>query len=450
MSYYFILMSSIMQRTASKPLKVAVIGSGIAGLSAAYALQGKAAVTLLEAGDYFGGHANTVDIQLEGKTFGVDTGFLVYNEKTYPGLIQLFKTLDIAVAPSDMGFSVQAYDETAKTEWAGNSLASVFAQKRKLFSLAHWRMLFDIVRFNRLATAIATGSDENSNPNSVLTVGEFLQRQCYSASFIDHYFLPMIACIWSCPTEQMKAYPIHALLQFCHNHGLLQITNRPQWFTVVGGSKNYVNRIITALPDARLNAKVIRAERHADGVDVWTTQSEEPSKSERFDAVIFACHPDQSLKILHEAASTGEKTTLGAIRYQANLAVLHTDTSVMPENSIAWAAWNYERQAGAKEADGDAGQVCLHYWLNKLQPLPTQTPIFVSLNPLRAIDPNKIIRQIKYDHPIFDTAALKAQSDLATLQGQNRTWFAGAWCRYGFHEDGFQAGLAAAQGILRS
>ncbi|MEY4295909.1 MAG: hypothetical protein RLY82_1597, partial [Pseudomonadota bacterium] len=269
-------------------------------------------------------------------------------------------------------------------------------------------------------------------------------------SFVDNYFLPMIACIWSCPTEQMKAYPIRTLLQFCHNHGLLQITNRPQWFTVIGGAKNYVKEIISLLPDARLSAKVIRAVRHADGVDIWISNSAAQSEPERFDAVIFACHPDQSLKILGKESSVQEQMTLGAIRYQANLAVLHTDTTVMPENRIAWAAWNYERQADSAQASEGAGQVCLHYWLNKLQPLPTQTPIFVSLNPIRAIAPSKVIQQIHYDHPIFDTAALKAQTDMASLQGQNRTWFAGAWCRYGFHEDGFQAGLAAAQGILRS
>ena len=444
MSYYFILMSSIILNSPAKRQKVAVIGSGIAGLSAAFGLQNKADVTLFEAGTYFGGHANTVDIQIDGKIFGVDTGFLVYNEKTYPGLIELFDTLDVSVAPSDMGFSVQVVSDSLSKEWAGNSVSSVFAQKRLWLSLRHWGMLLDIVRFNRIATALAV-SPRNSH-NAAQTVGEFLDRHSFGAAFIEDYFLPMIACIWSCPVSQMKAYPMTALLRFCHNHGLLQITGRPQWFTVVGGSRNYVNRILSVISDKRLDSKGARIERLNDGVDVFTSKAKTP---ERFDAVILACHPDQSLRILGDAASKQEKSLLGAIHYQANEAILHTDTAVMPQNRKAWAAWNYERHVAQPNASTAPGQVCLHYWLNKLQPLPTDKPIFVSLNPLRQPDPSKVIQRIHYDHPIFDTVALKAQDELGSLQGQNRTWFAGAWCRYGFHEDGFQAGLAAANGVLQ-
>ena len=438
MSYYFIPMSLIMTNSPSKHQKIAIVGSGIAGLSAAYALHTKADITLFEAGTYFGGHANTVDIQVNGNVFGVDTGFLIYNERTYPGLIELFQTLNVSVAPSEMGFSVQVMNDGKPREWAGNSLASVFAQKWQWLSPRHWGMLLDIMRFNRVATAWVTKS--GITQNTVQTVGEFLDKQSFGSAFIEDYFLPMIACIWSCPLAQMKAYPISALLQFCHNHGLLQITGRPQWFTVVGGSKNYVQRILTCMSDKRLNAKVMRIQRHADGVDIWTANKPTP---ERYDAVIMACHPDQTLQILSETASAAEQSILGAIRYQANTAVLHTDASVMPKNPRAWAAWNYERQ-------GDSDQVCLHYWLNKLQPLPTETPIFVSLNPIRELDPRKVHQRINYDHPIFDVGALQAQSELAQIQGKNRTWFAGAWCRYGFHEDGFQAGLAAANGVLKS
>lgn len=430
----------------SYPLqRVAVIGSGIAGLSAAFALRGRANVTLFEAGSYFGGHANTVDVHVEGKTFGVDTGFLVYNEKTYPGLIELFSTLDVAVAPSDMGFSVQVVGAAQAKEWAGNSLSSLFAHKRSWLSLRHWGMVLDILRFNRVATAMVTSV--SGVPDITQTVGSFLKSHTFGTAFIDDYFLPMIACIWSCPVGQMKAYPIAALLQFCHNHGLLQITGRPQWFTVVGGSRNYVRRVTEDIPDKRLNLKVMSIARHNDGVDVVSVneQTAELCAAERFDAVILACHPDQSLQMLGAQASEQEANVLGAIRYQANEAVLHTDTTVMPKNHKAWAAWNYERHDAVADADN---QVCLHYWLNKLQPLPTQTPIFVSLNPLRAPDNSKVLQRFHYDHPVFDTAALKAQQELGSLQGQNRTWFAGAWCRYGFHEDGFQAGLAAAQGVL--
>ncbi len=441
-------MSSKSTHSPSALQKVAVIGSGVAGLSAAFALQGKADVTIFEAGSYFGGHANTVDVHIDDKTFGVDTGFLVYNEKTYPGLIALFDKLNVAVAPSDMGFSVQVVGATGSKEWAGNSLSSVFAQKRSLFSLRHWGMLLDIVRFNRLATTLVTTG--TSAQVTAQTVGGFLNQHSFGSAFIDDYFLPMIACIWSCPVDQMKAYPITALLQFCHNHGLLQITGRPQWFTVVGGSRNYVSRMLAATADKRLNSKVHRIERQGDGVNVFIASQEvgAPDQAERFDAVILACHPDQSLQILGDAASEQEKGVLGAIRYQANQAVLHTDTAVMPHNPKVWAAWNYERQAKQPNESADQHQVCLHYWLNKLQPLPTETPIFVSLNPIRHPDASKVLARIHYDHPLFDTAALKAQKELGELQGQNRTWFAGAWCRYGFHEDGFQAGLAAAQGVL--
>lgn len=438
-------MSYKIKNSPAKRLQVAVIGSGIAGLSAAFALQSKADVTLFEACAYFGGHANTVDVYMDSQTFGVDTGFLVYNERTYPGLIQLFQTLGVVVAPSDMGFSVQITNGEVQREWAGNSLSSVFAQKRSWFSLRHWGMLLDIVRFNRVATTLASlGGDAH---NTAQTVGEFLDKQSFGSAFIEDYFLPMIACIWSCPVDQMKAYPINALLQFCHNHGLLQITGRPQWFTVVGGSRNYVNRILAFISDKRLDSKIIRIERDSAGVDVFTANKD---TAERFDAVILACHPDQSLQILGAAASAREKSVLGVIRYQANEAVLHTDTSVMPKNRKVWAAWNYERRVDAGGGIQSKNQVCLHYWLNKLQPLPTDTPIFVSLNPLRQPDESKVLQRIRYDHPIFDTAALQAQSELEQLQGQDRTWFAGAWCHCGFHEDGFQAGLAAANGVLQT
>jgi predicted NAD/FAD-binding protein len=425
--------------------KIAVIGSGIAGLSAAFALHSKVDVTLFEAGTYFGGHANTVDVQIDGKVFGVDTGFLVYNEKTYPGLIQLFNTLNVAVAPSDMGFSVQVVGAVRPKEWAGNSLSSVFAQKRSWFSLRHWKMLLDIVRFNHVATALVTSDDDAHN--AAQTVGEFLDSHTFGEAFREDYFLPMIACIWSCPVSQMKAYPIAALLQFCHNHGLLQITGRPQWFTVAGGSRNYVNRILAFISDKRLDTKIVRIERDSEGVDVFTADKD---TAERFDAVILACHPDQSLQLLGAAASSQEKRVLGAIHYQANEAVLHTDTTVMPQNRKVWAAWNYERHVAHPSESPDQSQVCLHYWLNKLQPLPTDTPIIVSLNPIRQPDESKVLQRIYYDHPIFDTASLQAQAELAQLQGQDRTWFAGAWCRYGFHEDGFQAGLAAAKGVLQA
>jgi predicted NAD/FAD-binding protein len=344
-----------------------------------------------------------------------------------------------------MGFSVQVTDCAGTREWAGNSLSSVFAQKRNLFSLQHWGMLLDILRFNHVATRLV--SAQNDSKNAAQTVANFLHEHSFGRAFIDDYFLPMIACIWSCPVAQMKEYPIRALLQFCHNHGLLQVTGRPTWFTVIGGSRNYVAKLVAHIGDKRLGARVERIVRDRDGVDVYVANR---FQSERFDAVILACHTDQSLQILGDSASKQEKNILSAVRYQANEAVLHTDASVMPQNRSAWAAWNYERRVDSQSGVASSGQVCLHYWLNKLQPLPTEVPIFVSLNPIKSIDTSKVIKRISYDHPIFDTSALKAQSKLAEIQGVNRTWFAGAWCRYGFHEDGFQAGLAAARGVLKS
>jgi predicted NAD/FAD-binding protein len=441
--------------------RVAIIGAGIAGLAAADALLGQADVTLFETGRYFGGHANTVDITLEGKTFGVDTGFLVYNERTYPGLIAMLTRLGVAVAPSDMGFSVQAQNGGQRTEWAGNSLASVFAQKGSWRSARHWRMLMDIVRFNRLATAwVTTNSTPHNFANDVaknlgstvaphkLTVGEFLDLHRFSGAFIENYFLPMIACIWSCPLEQMKAYPLSAMLVFCHNHGLLQITNRPQWFTIQGGSRQYVNAILATINDKRLETPVHAIERTASGVTVLTAK-----QREQFDSVILACHPDQSLAILGNGATKDEKSILGAIRYQDNTAVLHTDTQMMPHSPAVWAAWNYERQGSHENQAPTQTQphlVCLHYWLNKLQPLPTATPVIVSLNPIRQPAPQSVIQTIHYAHPIFDADAIEAQQKLPNIQGLQRTWFAGAWCQYGFHEDGYQAGLAAAKGVLKA
>ncbi len=423
-------------------MRIAVVGSGISGLAAAHRLSPHAHVTLLESGNYFGGHTHTVDITLptpQGLTrWGVDTGFLVFNERTYPQLIALFAELAVATAPSDMSFSVQVPGArgTRSLEWSGNNLSTVFAQKRNLVSPRFLGMLSDLLRFNRLCTRLAeAGKDaEMAEP-----LQDFLDKHRFGQAFRDWYFLPMLGCIWSCPTDQMLRFPVATMIRFCHNHGLLQVNDRPQWHTVVGGARHYVDKIVSKLPDARLNTPVRRIERDADGVTLTTDHGQE-----RFDHVVLAAHSDQSLGLLSQP-TPAELEVLGAIRYQPNRAVLHTDTSVLPQRPAAWAAWNYER---ASEDDQENSRVCLHYLLNKLQPLPFEQAVVESLNPVRPIAAEKVLAEFDYSHPVFDLAAIQAQQRVPELQGDQRTWYCGAWTGYGFHEDGLKSGLAVARLLL--
>jgi predicted NAD/FAD-binding protein len=420
-------------------MKVAIVGSGIAGLAAAHRLQGRAEITLLEAGDYFGGHTHTVDLTLPTpagpRTHGVDTGFLVFNERTYPRLIALLAELGVPTAPSDMSFSVQVPGARrgSALEWSGSSLNTVFAQRSNLLNPGFLRMLRDVLRFNQLATDIA---ERNAETELMQPLSDFLQAHRLSVEFRDWYFLPMLGCIWSCPTDQMLQFPVATMIRFCHNHGLIQVTNRPQWWTVSGGARHYVDKIIAPIQDKRLNSPVQRITRDAQGVSITSH-----GQTERFDKVVLATHSNQSLALL-DTPSVQETNTLGAIRYQANRAVLHTDTAVLPANRRAWAAWNYE-QSGT----GDP-RVCLHYLINLLQPVPFTQPVVVSLNPVRAIDPALVHGTFDYAHPVFDLAAIRAQGKLGALQGQQHTYFCGAWTGYGFHEDGLKSGLDAAQRLL--
>ncbi len=415
--------------------RVAVIGSGISGLSAAYTLAPEAQVTLFEAGNYFGGHTHTVDITLDGVTHGVDTGFLVFNERTYPNLIRLLGELGVATSASDMSFSVKAPD--IGLEWSGSNLNTVFAQRRNLVRPAFLRMLAEILRFNRLTTALA---EQGADAALQQPIGDFLAEHRFTAAFRDWYFLPMIGCIWSCPTDQMLRFPIATLIRFCHNHGLLQVANRPRWFTVAGGARNYVRKMLPRIADARLNTPVRQVRRQAAGVFVSTDHG-----TERFDELVLACHSDQSLALLADATEA-EREVLGAIRYHRNRAVLHTDTSLLPTRRGAWAAWNYER---ATDAPREQAAVCLHYLINRLQPLPFTQPVVVSLNPVREPAAESVHGEFDYAHPVFDRAAIAAQQRLPSLQGHHHTWFCGAWTRYGFHEDGLMSGLAAAEGLQR-
>ncbi|MFL9914664.1 FAD-dependent oxidoreductase [Paraburkholderia fungorum] len=407
--------------------RVAVIGAGISGLASAYLLARDHQVTLFESAGYAGGHTNTVDVALEGHTHPVDTGFLVFNDRTYPNLVALFAELGVESHPSDMTFSV-SLDE-GRLEWAGTSLNTVFAQRRNMFSPSFIGMLRDIMRFNSSAQRnleIAT--------QTRASMGELLTAGGYGGPFQRDYLLPMAAAIWSSAVADILAFPATTFLRFCLNHALLQVNRRPQWKTVVGGGREYVRRIVGTLDDVRIATAVRGVRRAADGVDVFTDKG-----VERFDALVLATHAPTTLRLL-EDADRDERSVLGAVRYQPNVAVLHTDTNLLPRRQRVWSAWNY---LGSRGVDG-THPVCVSYLVNQLQPLPFKTPLVVTLNPATQPAPGTELRRFVYDHPLFDLAAIDAQHRLPSLQGKRRTWFAGAWTGYGFHEDGLKSALRVA------
>jgi predicted NAD/FAD-binding protein len=343
-----------------------------------------------------------------------------------------------------MSFSVQVPEARGKQalEWSGSSLNTVFAQRSNLLNPRFLKMLREVLRFNALATRLAESGAEGE---LMQPLSDFLQQHGFSSEFRDWYFLPMLGCIWSCPTDQMLRFPVATMIRFCHNHGLIRVTDRPQWHTVRGGSREYVRRLLARIPDARLRCPVLALRRlPPDGADtgVWLDTAQ---GGERFDDVVLAGHSDQSLALLGAGASAAERSVLGAIRTQRNRALLHTDASLMPRRKKAWAAWNYARSASAEQ---EQSAVCLHYLINRLQPLPWDQPVLVSLNPTREPAPGTIHGEYDYAHPVFDQAAIAAQEKLPQIQGQGHVWFAGAWTRYGFHEDGLCSGLAVADALL--
>ena len=413
--------------------RIAVVGSGVSGLATAWLLsrQGRYAVTLFEAEARLGGHANTVDVTLEGRTHPVDTGFLVYNDRTYPNLIGLFEHLGVASVESEMSFSVSLQDPDL--EWAGSSLLTLFGQKRNLLRRRFWAMLSDILRFNRESTAwLAT------HPGQARSLDDFLVAGRYAQSFRDWYLLPMAAAIWSCPTGQMLDMPLATFVRFCHNHGLLQVFDRPLWRTVQGGSRVYVNKLAAQLDDVRLNCPV-----HALTRTNGALQLTHAAGSESFDEVVMACHSDQALAILGDAASDTQREVLGAVRYQSNRALLHTDARLLPRQERLWSAWNYFAGPG----EPGSQPVGVSYLINRLQPLPFTTPVMVTLNPAFEPDPAQVIAEFDYAHPIFDRAAIAAQQRLSGVQGQGGIWLAGAWGGYGFHEDGLASALRVANAL---
>ena len=412
-------------------MRIAVVGAGIAGLSAAWLLQHQGHfVTLFEANDYLGGHTHTVDVTLDGRTAPVDTGFMVYNERTYPHLVTMFAALGVESVASDMSFSVRV--DQADIEWAGTSIATLFAQPRNLGRGAFWRMLADIARFNRQTTAMLRADDL-----SPVSLQEFLDEGAYSEPFRDWYLLPMAGAIWSSPRKAILDFPLPAFVRFCANHGLLQMADRPSWRTVAGGARTYVDKMAASLRDIRLATPVTGVRRTPIGAEIAAGGA-----TERFDEVVLACHSDQALRILGDA-SDAERALLGAVHYQQNRAVLHTDTALLPRRRQAWSSWNY---LAMDDHRGDS-PVAVSYLMNRLQPLPFARPVMITLNPPFEPDPASVIDEFDYAHPLLDGNAVAAQSGFDLLQGARHTWYAGAWLGYGFHEDGLKSAHGVAAGI---
>jgi predicted NAD/FAD-binding protein len=411
-------------------MRIAVIGSGIAGLGAAWALAKRHDVTLYEQEARPGGHANTVDVDYDGRRIAVDTGFIVYNETNYPNLTRLFETLGVATEVSDMSFGVSLDD--GRIEWAGDGLGSLFAQKRNLLRPSHHAMWWDILRFNKLAA-----NDMTSGRLDGLTLGEYLAERRFGAAFRERYLVPMGAAIWSTPNLGMLDFPAKTLVSFFENHSLLAGFNTFTWRTVTGGSRSYVAKLLADFSGSlRLNAGVRTIERDNDGVTV----TDASGIGERYDQAVLACHPDQALAML-DNATAAETSILGAIPYAPNRAVLHRDASLMPRRTKVWSSWNYVTRADRP----DDAPVSLTYWMNRLQNIDRATPLFVTLNPTHQPRPELTFAEFDYAHPQFSAAAQVAQRRLAMIQGTSRVWFCGAWCGYGFHEDGLTAGLEIAE-----
>ena len=408
--------------------KVAVIGSGISGLSAAWLLSRTCHVTLFEADGRAGGHSNTADVTIGGETIPVDTGFIVYNERNYPNLTALFSYLGVETQESEMSFSASL--DNGAFEYGGSNIATLLAQKSNMLRFSFWRMLFDIFRFYRHAPALAKSEHADS-----LTLGDYLDARGYSRRFVEDHILPMGAAIWSTTPEQMRGYPLAAFTRFFESHGLLTLVDRPQWRTVTGGSRSYVTRMLEQISGpVRLNTPVDRILRDADGVRLMIDGAEE-----HFDSVVVATHGDQALKLLGDAG-TQEQEILSAFRYTINEAYLHSDERMMPAHRKVWSSWNYlERRAGGNTS------LCVTYWMNRLQAIDERFPMFVTLNP--AEEPQNVHARYTYAHPLFDRAAIEAQRNLWRIQGEGNVWYAGAHFGSGFHEDGLQSGLAAAEAI---
>ncbi len=405
-------------------MKIAIVGTGISGMLAAYLLSDEHQVTVFEANDYVGGHTNTINVELHGATYAVDTGFIVYNERTYPNFIALLHRLGVASQPSTMSFSVKC-DQTG-LEYNGTSVNTLFAQRRNLLRPSFYRMVRDILRFFREAPALLQDGDAGQ------TLGAYLAANRYSEEFVEQHILPLGAAIWSADRTQMRDFPARYFVQFFHNHGFLAVANRPQWRVIRGGSRRYVEALTRRYRDRiRLKAPVQAIRRHRDHVALTPRGSD----NERFDHVVIAAHSDQALGMLADPSDL-EREVLSAFAYQENQAILHTDASILPRQRRAWAGWNYHLLRGGR------GRVAITYNMNILQSLPAPEQFCVTLNHADAIDPAKIIRRVIYHHPVYTPATVVAQQRHHAISGVNRTHFCGAYWGYGFHEDGVNSALA--------
>jgi uncharacterized protein len=405
-------------------MKIAIVGSGIAGLTAAHLLHPEHDITVFEAGSHVGGHVHTHDVELNGRHYAVDTGFIVHNDRTYPNFVSLMDELGVECQDSDMGFSVSC--SRTGLEYNGSSLNALFAQRSNLARPGFWRMLGDILRFNREAPEMLR--DDSGD----LPLGDYLERQGYGAMFRDYYILPMGAAIWSTDPALMQRFPARFFIRFFINHGLLSVSDRPVWRVIKGGSRRYVEKLTAPFANRiRVNSPVRRIERRDDHVEICLDDGRI-----HFDAVFLACHSDQALAML-DAPSERETAVLGAIPYQANEAVLHTDTRLLPKRRRAWAAWNYLMP------DGPHGRVSLTYDMNILQGLDAPETFCVTLNASERIDPDKVIARMTYHHPLFTLDGMTAQMNHRAIDGTRRTYYCGAWWRNGFHEDGMVSALDA-------
>ena len=408
-------------------MKIAVVGAGISGMVAAYLLSDEHDITVFEANDYVGGHTNTVTISTEQGAYAVDTGFIVFNDWTYPNFTALLRRLSIATQPSTMSFSVKCAQ--SGLEYNGTSLNALFAQRRNLLRPSFHRMLVDILRFNRTVPRLLQQGDDYT------TLGDYLRAHHYSASFVEHYIIPMGAAIWSADPQHVWQIPAFFFLQFFHKHGMLRVNRRPQWCVIKGGSQQYVRALIHSYRQRiRLRCPVQAVTRTRDSVAVKSPGNE----AERFDQVVLATHSDQALTLLTDP-SEQERIVLGALPYQRNEIVLHTDTTLLPRAPRAWASWNYHRPLEPQ------GQVTMTYNMNLLQSLQAQQTFCVTLNQTAAIDPRSILRTMTYDHPVYTVRGIAAQKQYASINGVNRTYFCGAYWGNGFHEDGVNSALAVGQ-----
>ncbi|WGL16880.1 FAD-dependent oxidoreductase [Microbulbifer bruguierae] len=416
-------------------MRIAIVGSGIAGLTAAFLLERKYQVTLFEAGDRLGGHTATVDVDEDGRKLAVDTGFIVFNDWTYPNFIKLIQQLGVESQPTDMGFSVAAPEDNF--EYAGNSVNSLFAQRRNLIDGGHWRMLRDIVRFNRDAVA----DWKQGALDEEMTLGNYLTSNNYSSEFAYRYLVPMGSAIWSASMARMLDFSVHFFIRFFYNHGLLNLFNRPQWRVIKGGSRTYIDPLTEGFRDRiRLSCPVTRIRRTEAGVQLTFRDAEGGERSESFDEVVLACHSDQALSMLQDP-SVEESDILAQIPYEKNSVVLHTDTSLLPSRKTAWASWNYRLQGAQDQLP------VLTYNMNILQRLNSKHTYCVTLNADSAIDPQKILQRFEYDHPQFSAEGNKAQSRWREINGVRRTWFCGAYWANGFHEDGVVSAIRVARGL---